>query len=231
MKKKNILKETVNKINKKQGKNTIKRASEIIPRNVKTPTKTLGEDNNYHLSSNEIIPPKNEYCQVRNLREDEIECKVSIVKEGKGVSLLLYKTARTDTLILDETFEKMNWQCEYKEIKGNLYCGISIFDPYQNQWVTKWDCGTESSFGDKQKGEASDAFKRAGFKWGIGIELYTAPFIWISSCNCEINAGKCHDEFIVEKIITEKKKITALSIRNISKNNQRVFVWQRNKSK
>lgn len=223
---KEILNETVNEINKKQGKDTITTANKITPINVKTPTEMSGENNNYCLSSEMSITCNNNYCQVRNLKKEEIECKIAMVKEGKGLSLLLYKTARTDILILDETFGKMNWQCEYKEIKGNMYCGISVFDKIKSQWVTKWDCGVESVFGDKQKGEASDSFKRAGFKWGIGIELYTAPFIWISSNKCEIKNGKCCDKFIVSKIAIEEKEIVGLAIRNTSKNNERVFVWQ-----
>lgn len=167
---------------------------------------------------------------MRNLKEDEIECKIATIKKNKGLTLLLYKTARTDTLILDETFGQMNWQCDYKEIKGNMYCGISVYDKEKCQWVSKWDCGVESAFGDKQKGEASDAFKRAGFKWGIGIELYTAPFIWIPNKLCNITSdGKCYDEFDVEKIVIENKVITGLAIRNITKDNKRVFVWQEKK--
>lgn len=98
----------------------------------------------------------------RDLTEDEIECRVAIVK-NTGCSLLLYKTARTDMQILDETVGAMNWSCDYKEIKGNMYCGISIYDESKKEWITKWDCGVESAMGDKEKGEASDAFKRARF--------------------------------------------------------------------
>ena len=166
---------------------------------------------------------------IRDLTEKEIECKIATIKEGKGLSLLLYKTARTDMSILDETFGAMNWQCEYKEIKGNMYCGISVWDEKKAQWITKWDCGVESAFGDKEKGEASDACKRAGFKWGIGVELYTSPFIWIPSDKCNIISGdkapKCFDKFVVEKIQIQNKEITGLAIKNAT-TKQRVFVWQ-----
>lgn len=167
----------------------------------------------------------NEY-NIRNLKHDEIECKISTVKE-KGLTLLLYKTARTDINILNEIVGPMNWECEYKEIKGNMYCGISIFDEEKKHWVTKWDCGVESIYGDKEKGEASDAFKRAGFKWGIGIELYTSPFIWIPSTKCNISNKKCYDKFSVEKIAVENNIITGISILNETNNNTRVFVWQK----
>lgn len=222
MKKKENLRDTNNKESEVQSENTSKK--------VQNPTKTSG-NNNYCLSSERSISQRNDVCKVRNLNKDEIECKIQAVKDGQGLTLLLYKTARTDILILDEIFGKMNWQCEYKEVKGNMYCGISVYDEIKSQWITKWDCGVESSFGDKQKGEASDAFKRAGFKWGIGIELYTAPFIWISSDKCNIRNGKCYDKFEVEKIAIENKVITGLAIRNITKNNQRVFVWKLNKER
>ncbi len=119
---------------------------------------------------------------MRKLEANEIEVKVKKVTD-KGCLLLLFKNARTDMAILDETFGPQNWQCDYKTINGVLYCGIGV--AYNNNgnitWVWKWDCGIESRAdedGNEKKGEASDAFKRAGFKWGIGRELYTAPFIW-----------------------------------------------------
>lgn len=119
----------------------------------------------------------------RKLRADEIEVKVKQVKET-GCVCLLYKTARTDMDILDETVGPDNWQDGYEEIKGNMYCKIGIWNEKMGQWIWKQDCGIESredGEGNEKKGEASDAFKRAGFKWGIGRELYTAPFIWIKS--------------------------------------------------
>lgn len=119
----------------------------------------------------------------RLLKADEIEVKVKQVKENGSV-FLLYKTARTDMDLLDETVGPMNWQSNYKVVNDNLYAGIGIRDKSNDTWVWKEDCGIESRAdgeGNEKKGEASDAFKRAGFKWGIGRELYTSPFIWISS--------------------------------------------------
>lgn len=110
---------------------------------------------------------------------DDIEVKVKQVGKNGAVALL-YKTARVDMAILDEVFGAMNWTDDFREIKGNLYCGIGIRQDENSPFVWKWDCGTESRAdgeGNEKKGEASDSFKRAGFKWGIGRELYTAPFI------------------------------------------------------
>ena len=165
----------------------------------------------------------------RDLKSDEIECKVSTINE-KGLSLLLYKTARTDMQLLDETVGAYQWKCDYKEVKGNMYCGISILHPTTKEWITKWDCGVESAFGDKEKGEASDAFKRAGFKWGIGVELYTSPFIYIPASLCEIlqtGVGKyvTTDKFHVEAIEITNKEITGLSIKN--RKGVRVFSWRK----
>ena len=172
---------------------------------------------------------ENKKYMFRDLRADEIECKIATVN-GKGVSLLLYKTARTDMQILDETVGAFNWKCGYHEVKGNMYCEISIYDKEKNQWITKEDCGVESAFGDKEKGEASDAFKRAGFKWGIGTELYTSPFIWIKAEDCNImqnnNTFKCYDKFYVEAIQITDKTITGLAIKNAT-TGKRVFVWKK----
>jgi len=170
----------------------------------------------------------------RDLRADEIECKVAQISD-KGLSLLLYKTARTDMQILDEVVTPYNWKCEYQEIKNNMYCGISIYDTNKKEWITKWDCGVESAFGDKEKGEASDAFKRAGFKWGIGTELYTAPFIWIPADMCNIKTdskGKpvCRDKFIVSNIEIKDKEIVKLTIADLT-TKKYVFVYSKGEIK
>ena len=171
-------------------------------------------------------------CKFRDLRADEIECRVQSVKE-KGLVLLLYKDARVDMNILDETVGTSNWQNKFYENKGILFCSLGIntnFDKPEkpDRWVWKDDAGVESN-SDAEKGNASDARKRAGFTWGIGRELYTAPFTWIPADKCNITNGKCYDKFIVEKIIIENKQIVALAIWNTTKN-VRAFVWQKDKS-
>lgn len=163
----------------------------------------------------------------RDLKAEEIDVRIAQVTE-KGVSLLLYKDARVDQNILDETVGKMNWQREHKELKGNIYCGISIWDEDKKQWVIKWDCGKES-FTEAEKGESSDSFKRAGFNWGIGRELYTSPFIWINKIDTTIEQNTttkkyiCKDSFEVEKIQITNKVITGLAIKNRA--GKRVFKY------
>ena len=165
----------------------------------------------------------------RDLTPDDIEVRVQSIKE-KGLVLLLYKNARVDMNILDETVGAENWQREHYECKGNLFCRVGIYCDNKESvkppcWVWKSDCGTESNT-EAQKGEASDSFKRACFNWGIGRELYTSPFLWVNAEDCNIKNGKCYDRFEVTKIVIEDKKITALAIWNMT-TNKRVIVWQK----
>lgn len=151
--------------------------------------------------------------EFRLLNADEIDCRIATVKPT-GISLLLYKDARCDQNLLDETVGSMNWQRSHQVIDGNLYCTVSIWDEVKKQWISKQDVGTES-YTEKEKGQASDSFKRACFNFGIGRELYTAPFIWIPSSLCNISEGKCYDKFEVSEIgYDEKRNINKLVIIN-----------------
>ena len=116
--------------------------------------------------------------QIRLLRPDEINCRVQKITDSAGAIILLYKDARVDMNILDETFGMMNWKRGHTDIDGSLFCHIDVWDDDKREWVSKEDVGVES-FTEATKGEASDAFKRAGFNWGIGRELYTGPFIFV----------------------------------------------------
>lgn len=160
--------------------------------------------------------------KIRRLEADEIDCRVAQGSE-KGVSILLYKDARVDQRILDETFGPMNWQRSHQTIEGRLYCTISIWDESKNAWVSKQDVGTESNT-EAEKGQASDSFKRAAFNWGIGRELYSAPFIWIDAKNCELKSYKdrngkvkytTYDKFAVKDITYKQNgEIDGLEIIN-----------------
>lgn len=161
----------------------------------------------------------------RNLKAAEIDCRVGTVG-AKGITLLLYKDARVDQSILDES--NVIWQRRHYEVKGNLFCEVSIWNDEIKQWVAKSDCGTESNT-EKEKGEASDSFKRACFNWGIGRELYTSPFIFIKEETTQRQGSKGYDmvdkyaKFAVKSItINEHKEITALTI---TKSNQVVFTF------
>lgn len=142
----------------------------------------------------------------RALKASEVECRIGVVKEGRGVSLLLYKDARCDMNILDETVGPSNWQREHELIDDQLFCSVGIWDEKKDMWVYKQDVGVESRT-EAEKGRASDAFKRACFNWGIGRELYTAPFIWIGG------ATK-NDRFYVDQMEVEDHVITSLLIKD-----------------
>lgn len=156
---------------------------------------------------------------IRFLMANEIECRVSTIK-NTGVSLLLYKDARVDQRILDETFGIFGWKRSHQCIDGSLYCTVEVFDKEKGVWVSKQDVGNiGKSEKEKEKSQASDSFKRACFNWGIGRELYTAPFIWIPTGRTEVleRGGKfyCNDSFSVTYISYNKEReISGLSIIN-----------------
>lgn len=112
---------------------------------------------------------------IRDLRADEIDVRVA--QEGDGwLQLLLYKNARVDMDILDETFGPLGWQRHHS--RDNANCIVSIWDEEKKQWIDKEDTGKESN-NEKEKGLASDSFKRACVNVGIGRELYTSPVICV----------------------------------------------------
>ena len=155
--------------------------------------------------------------EIRLLRADEIECRVGTINE-RGLSLLLYKDARVDQKILDEAFGMYGWERTHQSIEGNLYCTVRIWDSEKAQWIEKQDVGT-TSYTEKEKGQASDAFKRACVNVGIGRELYTAPFIWIPSSKANIqkrdNRYTTSERFQVREIsYNEMREIAAITIVN-----------------
>ena len=171
-----------------------------------------------------------EKLEFRKLEPNEIECRIGTISE-KGLSLLLYKDARVDMNLLDETVGPMNWKREHT--RENRNCIVSIWDSEKKEWVSKEDTGTESNT-EAEKGLASDSFKRACFNWGIGRELYTAPFIWIKAEDCTIKQngvdrnGKpkyaCYDKFLVAKLnYKDNGDIDGLAIQNV-RTGKNVFV-------
>ena len=115
---------------------------------------------------------------IRTLKANEIECRIGSLKNN-GLSLLLYKDARADMKILDETFGFDGWERSHEVIDGKLFCTVKVWSEKRSCWISKQDVGTESN-AEKEKGQVSDSFKRACVNLGIGRELYTAPFIWVN---------------------------------------------------
>lgn len=157
--------------------------------------------------------------EFRPLRAEDVEVRVGRCSE-KMLTLLLYKDARCDARLLDETIGPENWQCDYWSIDEKLFCKVGIRFK-DGEWVWKSDTGTPSNM-ESQKGEASDAFKRACFKWGIGRELYSAPEVKVFSDACTIKQGKngkwqCYDDFRVTEMEVANGQITKLQICNMSR--------------
>ena len=151
----------------------------------------------------------------RDLKADEIDVRISQITD-KGLSLLLYKDARCDMNILDETVGAFNWQRTHT--RDNANCVVSIWDETKSVWVSKEDTGTESNT-EKEKGLASDSFKRACFNWGIGRELYTAPDIFIYKGDLKTFSASgdrynCYDRFTVTDITYNGRTIATVTIRN-----------------
>lgn len=149
----------------------------------------------------------------RNLRADEVECRVAMIDKKHGdnpqwMTLLLYKDARCDMNILDETVGPYNWKREHS--RDNANCTVSLWDDEKGEWVSKEDTGTESNT-EAKKGLASDSFKRACFNWGIGRELYTAPTIFIKLSD---NGNRKNDRYEVSVLKTEDAAIVMLAIVN-----------------
>ena len=173
---------------------------------------------------------------IRLLKSNEIECRIATINE-KGLSLLLYKDARVDQRILDETFGPFGWKRSHQCIDGNLYCTVEIFDQKSGEWISKQDVGS-TGYTEKEKSQASDSFKRACFNWGIGRELYSAPFIWVpaNKASIQIKEGQnrekryyCSDHFSVYSIqYNDVKEIQTLVI--INDKGQTVFVFYSTKT-
>ena len=172
--------------------------------------------------------------EFRTLYADEIECRVARCTQN-GAQLLLYKDARCDMSILDETVGPMNWQRRHAEHRANLFCSVGINVMHESPlsdplWVWKEDAGAESNT-EAEKGHASDSFKRACVNWGIGRELYTAPFIWVKGVTEKNDKGKwvCNETFSVSEIdYDEKRRICKLTI--VDRNGNAVYTMGQQKA-
>jgi hypothetical protein len=172
-----------------------------------------------------------ENLKFRDLTANEIDVRVGTVGDDY-ITLLLYKDARVDMDILDETVGVSCWQRKHYELKGVIYCSVGIYFAGANEWVWKDDCGAET-FTEKEKGESSDSFKRACVNWGLGRELYTSPYIFIKCDMTTTSKGKkiqTLKDFEVEKIRIENKVITGLSITaydSVAKARKRIYVYSK----
>ena len=148
----------------------------------------------------------------RPLKASEIDVRIgNVAKNGSGFFLLLYKNARVDQTILDETVGQWNWQCKYYQVKNTMVCSVGIFNEERNEWLWKDNGGDDDYQAEQVKAELSDAFKRACFNWGIGRELYYSPKIWVN----QDGENDSKDHYSVKNIEYDtNKRITNLVIVN-----------------
>lgn len=169
----------------------------------------------------------------RPLRAEEIEVRLSRCTKS-GAFFLLYKDARCDMNILDETVGSFNWQRKHDDHHDNLFCSVGVNAAYQDPtaspvWVWKEDAGSESNT-EAEKGHASDSFKRACFNWGIGRELYTKINIFLPGITKEsekrANTYELKNPFLrlhVSDIVTRDGKIVRLVLSD--KDDTVAFQW------
>lgn len=160
--------------------------------------------------------------QFRTLTANEIECRVgNVAKDSSGFFLLLYKNARVDANILDETVGEFNWNKEYYQVKNTMFCKVGIWCEERKEFVYKSDAGDDDTQMEQIKAEASDSFKRACFAWGIGRELYYSPKIYIKATD-DNNKFARYSVKVIE--YDDKKRITRLVIIN-DKTKEVVFLF------
>lgn len=147
------------------------------------------------------------------LTAQDVDCRVQSVSKAKngkvGAVLLLYKDARVDMRLLDQVFGPGNWQRTHEVINGNLFCTIELWDEEKKCWVKKQDVGVESNT-EKEKGQASDAFKRAGFNVGIGRELYTGPFIYVELADNEFYSERQGNKDVFKCYSNTRFKVSSI---------------------
>lgn len=139
------------------------------------------------------------------LTAEEIDFRVQSINKGGYATILAYKDARVDMNRLDAVYGAEGWQKKYEVINNNLFCSVGIFNKTLNQWIWKQDVGTESNT-EKQKGEASDAFKRACFNLGIGRELYDYPVISIKLNSTEYKVEQYNGKDVIKQTYELKLK-------------------------
>lgn len=156
--------------------------------------------------------------KIRTLKAEEIEVRPQSIKNGKA-NMLLYINSRAATDLLDECYGMANWNIEYKDVAGQIYGRLSIYDEETNRWVYREDTGSESNV-EKEKGLASDIVKRCIVRFGV-TELYSSPKIQIDDDGYGNTGYK-----VTEINYDSNRNITHLVISN--RFNKEVFRWDNN---
>lgn len=137
------------------------------------------------------------------LSVENIDFRIQSINKGGYAVILAYKDARVDMQRLDDVVGALNWKREHT--RDNANCVVSIWNEDTSQWVGKEDTGTESNT-EKEKGLASDSFKRACFNWGIGRELYDYPVIQVKLFDNEFKIEQYGGKDVVKPTFELKLK-------------------------
>lgn len=135
-----------------------------------------------------------------------VHWRVQLSKNGYS-NCVAYVDARDVQNHLDKVCGIANWQSRHKEEKGNLFCEIGINVDGAGNWIWKSDVGTESNI-EKQKGEASDSFKRAAVMWGVGRFVYDYPVLRVKNTNHNGREYPCSN-LAGKKALFDGKALTA----------------------
>jgi len=134
--------------------------------------------------------------KLKKLKE-KIDFKWRVQSYSKNVpkaQCVAYIDARDVMNKLDDVLGSESWQDDYKLIDGKLLAGIGVY--CDGQWVWKWDTGVESNM-EAEKGQMSDAFKRAGVKWGVGRFLYDLDIVFVDT-NEKLDKVKNNYPYVVD---------------------------------
>lgn len=178
------------------------------------------------------------------LDAEDIEVKLNPGTQETGFEVVLYKSGTIDAIMLDRVFGPMGWKKSNETIlrpdnTEKLTCTISVWNDKSGEWISKDGVGTNTDW-EAEKGQETDAMKRAGFQWGIGRELkYHMPklFFPYDGCKSCFEYGEdaqnrplfiTRDKFIVEQVIYDdeesvSRRIAAISIRNVTNNTRKMF--------
>lgn len=110
---------------------------------------------------------------------DRVSWRIGQMKKGDATKgkALAYLDARDVMGRLDEVCGPGGWQCRYSHALNKTVCDIGV--KVDDEWVWKADGAGDSDI-EAEKGALSDAFKRAGVRWGIGRYLYDIPSPWVA---------------------------------------------------
>ena len=108
---------------------------------------------------------------------DQIKWRLGATNQEKTKGIALaYIDSRDVQKRLDDVLGISNWRDYLDRVDGGFVSGIEI--RIGDEWIRRSDAAGDTRV-EPLKGGASDSFKRAAAKWGVGRYLYYMPNIWV----------------------------------------------------